>query len=393
MVELIRASNIFCSLFPNFPEEFSTSFIQYLGTFEKADDSFRSVLDNEILSEIIKTNLGKSSPYINRCIDKIGMELKKVISYSVDKKNQFSELINILSCLKSVPFVPKIVVEFSKRATVFASSIQESFTLPIRRIFVANFKNYRPCGNIFTSIFIHAFLNAPSKIDDFNNLIKTLIQRYKDEFEAIIIEQNKRFPPSETSYVPPDPSVVKEFFKCDPLDEFHLYTSINSSDNWPDFKLISIDCKYWNVDISNVDEAEYKNVYLCKIIKSDPNVLKQLESKSNLSKFLDDFAKEFNKKLQENNIISCKEFPNLSNTDKVDSQRGSCAWICFMNYIQKNFRSNLAKGFDQLKRQITYFFDNCPNIDIGKGSLCLAQAYEAILPSWKEKNYDCKGRI
>ena len=203
--------------------------------------------------------------------------------------------------------------------------------------------------------------------------------------KKIIIEQNKRISPSETSYDPPDPSVVNEFFNGNPLDKMHLYTSINSSDNWPDFKLISINCKYWNIDISNVDEAEYKDVYLCKIIKSDPNVLEELGSKSNLSKFLDDFAKEFNKKLQENNIISCKEFPNLSNTDKVDSRRGSCAWICFMNYIRKSFRSNFAKGFDQLKPQIIDFFDNYQNIDIRKGSLCLSQAYEAILPLWKEK--------
>lgn len=203
--------------------------------------------------------------------------------------------------------------------------------------------------------------------------------------KKIIIEQNKRISPSETSYDPPDPSVVNEFFNGNPLDKMHLYTSINSSDNWPDFKLISINCKYWNIDISNVDEAEYKDVYLCKIIKSDPNVLEELGSKSNLSKFLDDFAKEFNKKLQENNIISCNAFPNFSNTDKVDSRRGSCAWICFMNYIRKSFRSNFAKGFDQLKPQIIDFFDNYQNIDIRKGSLCLSQAYEAILPLWKEK--------
>lgn len=193
MIEHIKASDIFVHLFPNFPEEFSTIFIQYLGTLDNSDALSHSVIDKEILSEIIKAKLGDSNLCINDCISTIERELERLISYPVEKKKQFSELINILSYLKAVPFIPNIFVKFSKKATVYTSSIHHSFTLPARRIYVANFKNYRPCGNIFTSIYIQAFLNSPSKIENFNELIKILFQRYKNEFERIIIEQCKSF--------------------------------------------------------------------------------------------------------------------------------------------------------------------------------------------------------
>ena len=299
----------------------------------------------------------------------------------------------------NVQCVPKQIASFGSKATVFASSIENdvSFTLPIRRIIAGLRKNYRSCGNVFSSIFIQAFLNGPNTFTKFCDLIQMLLPVYKEEFESIIIEQNKKVDGVNSSYDPTDSKTIKYFFNINPLDETHFFTCQTSLNEWPNFGSIIINDTFWNVDLSDVDNQEYNDVYLVKIIKENPKDSKKSTEYgpsagiSNLKKYLGDFNKAFNSKLKENKISLVFGLPDddMTSSQKKSieekSKRGFDVWTSFMRKIDSIFCCNVARGLEELKYSIFTFFDDNENIDIENASLSLVEAYKEILPFWKKK--------
>lgn len=399
LIDLINTSYSFNEFFPELPEEDSAKLFQHFSnmtSINDADSDFFIINFRNYISQNFKIETkDKLLKYLQE------VDIKKLIS-----------LINYISkYLPSFECIPKHIAQFREKSTIFAESIHggNSITLPPRRIYAFIYKNYRSCVSIFSSIFIEAFLSKPITFDEFCQKIKDLFPKYKNNFIDIIIKQHKKTIEEEQSNekkkkqlkedeeeeTPEE--IINKFFEIDPLDENHMHKTNNSSSEWPKFGEIFEDKKdNWNVDSSEVDPIEYENVYINQLLKyklsfpKNPDNYGPSKEERLIKKYLQDFAKEFNKKLKAKNL---KEFSlpkrlfNASNStkEKILNQmrgKGFHTWTAFFTKINPYIVDNLYKGLEFLKYPIIRYANNI-NDEKDIPDL-LSETYNTLLPFWKD---------
>lgn len=205
-----------------------------------------------------------------------------------------------------------------------------------------------------------------------------------------IIDQNRKIPNSKTSNLASEMQ-VRNFFKIKPSDKYHFFFC--SSSDWPDLKSICISNEYWNINTLLVDIKEYDEIELGNFLikPSIPKIKNQnaygpSTNESKLSKFLLDFQKEVNIKLNENEIrikfvIDPEEESDVNELKRIEYSSGFSAWGFFYSGIRKYVLANLDRGVTRLQYPIIIFFNDK---SISRKAISIfVKAYKTIFDYWK----------
>ena len=262
MIKLIELSHKFKDIFPNIDDETLESALFYFFT------NLNKVNPNDV-KDAINSKLDKIDKY--ELSDKIKNDMKNILVNINEKIAQkISDfVINMDIEFNSVGCVPKLFLQFSEKATIFTSSLfnKKSLTLPGRKIDISilNESRIRVFGSIFSSIFIESLLDTEGQLSfkSFCECIRRKYISYSQNFKNIILSQNEYINEKSEINLLPNKNEIELFFSMNPCSNDLIYLN---NDDWPDFSSKMLEKKYWNVDQSNVETNEYKNVHFCMFI-------------------------------------------------------------------------------------------------------------------------------
>lgn len=369
LIEIIKNCIDFEYIFSNnLDADFEYDLLQYLFEF-----------GNEISDVIIDEKQQKVRDF-----------LQNISTEQTSKLNEFINNISIIFPTGIKAFIPKNFVIFGEKATIFSSSDYESISLslPGRKITVSLFDNYRVCGSIFSSIFIESLLKKNISLETFQSSIKELFQKYKNDFEDIIMNQNKNL----TEGIP-NPNLLTnkqiiQFFNMNDFDNKHFFSMSNQ---WPNLGSILITNEnFWNVETSKVDVHEYESVFFCNL-KKESTISENLDNYgpikgiSSILKFQNDFEKAVNKILKEENSENTT-FSVSQTTENESKKLWFGNWAKFVISIQPYITSKSGYAISTLRLPIAIFFYDYPNYDKEKGLKMFINAFQAIYPFWKDQS-------
>ena len=308
---------------------------------------------------------------------------------------KISQFVNNLNCqFSNEKCVPHHFVKFSEKAIIFTSSSydQSSISLPGREINISILEELitRVFGSVFSSIFIESLLDKKSSksLDEFSANIINIFYKYREDFERYIKEQNAPIQGKTVNECLFTSREIEAFFTNDENERVYYFNEIG---DWPDFKSIRLDEKFWNVDISKVNEEEYHNVHFCIFQTSsftdhqinNPNNYGPIKSEYYSVKYKKDFEKAVNLLHEKNDTKeSFSAFITIKNTNILKEKYDG--FDKFIGKI-KPINTNFARVLGSLKNPIANFFINNQN-NVNRDVNYFAEAYKSIEPFWQ--NYD-----
>lgn len=322
----------------------------------------------------------------------------KLLEINPKMYSDISKFVLGLGKFKSIGCVPNHFIQFSKKATIFASSAfdQLSLTLPGRKfkISILNKCRIRVFGTVFTSIIIESFLHKKAilSLDNFCNHIRDRLKYYKDQFENLIEIQNQYIDKKTIITSLPNKDQIISFFNADFSDNFHFF---NHGNEWPDLNSIILNEKYWNVDISDVNINEYNGVYFCMFRKhisqtliENPNNYGPIKGSYYMDKFMVDFENEVNLLFKENGIQIDFKVNNskLVNNPKLrDELLSKCCldYDKFIGLIRPMINSANFQAIQLLKAPLSLFFDENPSYTNHTATI-FADAFKKVIIFWKD---------
>ena len=387
MIELIKICQEFKQIFPNeYDLEIESvlfNFLTGLGKFEK--ENFRKIVDEKIKY----FDFGKIS---QETIANFKLKLADMDEETIYKISQFIN--NLDSQFSDEKCVPQHFLKFSEKAIIFTSSSydQDSISLPGREINMSILEDpiTRVFGNIFSSIFIESLLDKKSQksLDDFSASIINLFHKYREDFEGYVKEQNLPIQGKTVNDTLFTSKEIEAFFTYKKNERFYVF---DENCDWPDLNSIRLDEKFWNVDISKVNEEEYNNVHFC-IFKTSSSADQQISNPNNYGpikgeyysiKYKKDFEKAVNLLHEKNDTKeSFSVFITMKNANVL--QEKCDGFGKFIGKI-KPINTNFARVLGSLKNPIVNFFINNPN-NVNRDASYFVEAYKSIEPFWQ--NYD-----
>lgn len=291
-------------------------------------------------------------------------------------------------------FTPQNFTRFGDKSTIFSSSDYQniSLTLPARRISVFLHDNFRICGSVFSSIFIESLLIQNSSLESFCFSLKNLFEKYKVDFEQIIIYQNQSNNSNENGLnrklISKD--AIMSFFNIKNFDRNHFFSHSNK---WPDLQLILInDENCWNVDCTDVNINEYKDVFFFDL-KKETVIIKNLNNygpkrgMSSIEKFSIDYENEVKKILEKKGYTkiqfnTCQ--PSKKDLEGKYKNMKFENWSKFFMSIRSYYSSKIGLGLMALRYPVSIFFYNNPDFNLEIGLKIFLEAFENIYPFWKD---------
>lgn len=180
------------------------------------------------------------------------------------------------------------------------------------------------------------------------------------------------------------PKEIDDFFKYNKKERTYFSNELN---DWPNLKSIRLDEKFWNVDISKVNEEEYNNVHFC-IFKKASSADHQLDNPNNYGPikgeyYYDKFKKDFEKAVN-SFLEKCETKGNfsVSISTEIPNNVKCNGFARFIGEI-KPINPNFSRVIESLRNPIINFFLNNPN-NVDRDSVYFVKAFKDIVPFWRE---------
>ena len=201
-------------------------------------------------------------------------------------------ILNLGNEYKSMFCIPQHFIQFSEKATIFASSDfdQISLTLPARRLKIASLDIpiIRVFGSIFSSIILETFLYNLKEIKSLDTLCDHIHNKYVEYgqiYNQYIKQQNQRIEGHTFNTELPDDKEIEHFFSPKNYKKTHFFSKTNE---FPKLNTIILNKEYWNVDITKVNSNEYNDVHFC-VFKKYHSKYGPVEDSYYMDKFMLDF--------------------------------------------------------------------------------------------------------
>lgn len=386
MIKHIEICSRFKNIFPHIENIVVESLIyNFLTNLTK--DGCKNIMQ-EIEKNLQFFNFGDiSQKYKDDAIQKLKnideQLLNKILQFVNDLEDEFI----------NTKCIPEHFINFAKKSIIFTSSSynQPSISLPGREFNISIKQNprIRVFGSIFTSIFIESLLNADvqKSLLDFHINIYHLFCEYKKNFEKYIIDQNSLIQGNENDDSLLTLTEIESFFNYN-LDDNSRFLNFLKQNDWPNLSSIILDKKYWNVDISIVNEEEYKNVRfnLFKVTSNEiqidnPNQFGPSKLKSNCEKFKIDFEKAVNDSLDKFNPK--EQFSVFDTNSSKEFANQKCnGYAMFIGNIRP-IKPNYSRVIMSLKTSISnFFYINQDTVD--RDVNCFIEVFKTISPFWDD---------
>lgn len=386
LIEIIKASYDFESIIKTtLDTETEGSLIKLLFTYGNFDSEIKLAQSIRSLIKMIDQKEEHNKEFIKIFEIIIMNEIPNLLKFGNKIKELFPSGV--------LDFVPQNFTRFGDKSTIFSSSDNNniSLTLPVRRISASLQDNFRICGSIFSSIFIESLLTHNSSLNSFCSSIKKLFFKYKNDFESIIITQNQHNNKTETNSNNKNKiskKAILSFFDMDLFENKHFFIH---SDRWPDLHSIFISNEqFWNVDCSDVNSDEYKDVFFFDLVKETTINLNNYGPKrgmSSIEKFSIDYEDAVKEILEKNGFTDVQFSTCQPSKDDLENKYKDLKfanWSKFFVSIRPYYSSKIGMGIMALRYPISLFFYNNHDFNVEIGLKIFLEAFLKIYPFWKD---------
>ena len=383
MINLIKICKEFRQIFPYEDDlEVESVLFSFLVGLDKVEiENMQKEVDKKL----------KTFDFGNIKIESIRIVKSKLENMNELKITKVSQFVNnVNDRFSKEKCVPHHFLKFAEKAIIFASSSydQSSISLPGREfnISILQHPRTRVFGNIFSSIFIESLLdkNSQTSLKEFSKNIENLFHKYREDFEKYINAQNVPIQGKMINESLFTPKEVDDFFNYKMEERTYFF---NKSCDWPNLKNIFLDEKFWDVDISKVNEEEYINVHFCVFKKAssadhqvdNPNNYGPIKGEYYCNKFKKDFEKAVNSFLEK--CEPKESFSAFISTEipPIVKCNGFARFIGEIKPINPNF----SRVIESLRNPIINFFLINPN-NVDRDSAFFVKAFKDIEPFWVE---------